>query len=232
MNHGRRAMVWGCALLAAVPGLWPLGARSQPPVGQGTVQDRLPRSPKASTRTASDVSVAWTLPEVDELVEQALHRIVQQDRPGGLPVHAYPYRSFGREATQQAIDLFTGRPVRIAPNSLRDVSGWPIASAGDSLPCFPPSEAAATETLSGATPTGCAPTSAMWLALVRIERGEKPQEIRLWYATRFRTNAPGAVTSQAYSFSELWRRVRDRGRMAWRYDGFISVRPGILTAAR
>lgn len=224
MAQRRRAIVWVGVLLGAVAGTWPLEAQTQPPAGQ--------RTPKASTRTPTDVSVAWTLPEVDELVEQALHRIVEQDRPGGLSISAYPYRSFGRAETQQAIELFTGRPVRFATKTLRDVAGWPVAATSDSLPCLPPTEAAASASVSGENPTGCAPTSAMWLALVRIERGEKPQEIRLWYATRFRTNAPGAVTSQAYSFSELWRRVRDRGRMSWRYDGFISVRPGILTAAR
>lgn len=238
MDPRRRSLLWVGTLLGVVAGTFPQVARTQPPAGS--------RAPKVSTRTPSDVAVAWTLPDVDDLVEQAMRRIVTQDRPGGMPIAAYAYRSFGRGETLMALEQFGGRAVTLAPRSLRDVSGWPAATAGDSLPCLPATEAAVTSAMTGASTaaassagastagasSACAPASALWLALVRIERGEVPQEIRLWYATRFRTNGSGTVESHAYSFSERWRRVRDRGRTVWRYDGFISVRPGILTAAR
>jgi hypothetical protein len=195
---------------------------------------------------------AWTLPDPNGLMTQVIRRIVSQDKPGGLPIAEYRERAFGREETAAAIRAFSASRVVVAPAIFAAVNEWPVARESDALPCAAPSggtdgaaltEAAVTsagpapqtpgpitltEAAAGATGTAaahCAFSNALWLAVTKVERGELPHELHIWYVTRFRTDVQGSVQSATYSFCERWLRVGG----AWKYDGFVRMTNGVVT---
>ncbi len=151
---------------------------------------------------------AWSLPDAESLVRQAIIRIISQDRPAGIPFSDFSTKLFGRNATFDAVRQYSGRAldsVAFAP-----IASWPDTRALDVVPC---------DAVGG---VGCQTPSAVWLAVTRIERGDLPHEIHLWYTTQF-TAAPalqGQLSqNQRYTFCERWLRVGGY----WKYDGFVRV---------
>ena len=70
---------------------------------------------------------------------------------------------------------------------------------------------------------GCdTPVNSLWLAVTRIERGELPHELHVWYTTSFASEGPTGAARQTYSFCERWLRVNG----TWKYDGFVRVNSG------
>ena len=153
---------------------------------------------------------AWALPDAESLVRQAISRIITQDRPAGIPVAEYRATVFGRAATTAAIRQYSGHT--LTSDAFAPIAGWPEGPSLDVTPC---------ETVDG---VGCQPPSAVWIAVTRIERGELPREIHLWYTTQFM--APPAREGQRsqrhrYTFSERWLRIGG----VWKYDGFVKMVP-------
>lgn len=72
--------------------------------------------------------------------------------------------------------------------------------------------------------TGCGFSNALWLAVTKVERGDLPHELHVWYATRFRTDVQGSVLSATYSFCERWLRIGG----VWKYDGFVRMAKGVV----
>ncbi len=164
---------------------------------------------QAPARTASRPGAAsagaWSLPEPSVLVERVLARIVSQDKPGGVPMATYPLRYIGREETIDAVRRFLGRSVELAPTAFSAVMGW----SDSRMAAFP--------TCTGAD---CPPpVNAVWLAVTRIDRGDLPHEVNVWYTTNFAAYTEAGVQKSAYAFCERWLRVGG----VWRYDGFIRV---------
>ena len=177
----------------------------------------------ASTSVAAQPppGLAWTLPDPNDLLARVLWRIVTQDKPGGLSVADYQQRAFGREETAAAVRAYAARGLVLTPEAFTSVRDWPVGRATDSLPCAQATSA----TMSGDTmPHGCLLSSALWLAVVKIERGELPHELHVWYATRFVTDVQGSVQRATYSFCERWLRVGG----VWKYDGFVRMMRGIV----
>ena len=180
------------------------------------------RAPASSARARSDASssdvanrfepasassrgAAWSLPDVDALVERVYRRIVAQDKPGAVPIPNYQRKFVGREATLEAVREFAGHNVELSPSAFNAVEGWTDAPKLDIPPCIGP---------------GCpAPINSIWLAITRIERGELPHELHVWYTTSFAAESPSGPTQQAYAFCERWLRVGG----SWKYDGFVRV---------
>ena len=154
---------------------------------------------------ASSRGAAWSLPDADALVERVYRRIVAQDKPGAVPIPEYQRKFVGRDATLEAVREFAGHNVELSPSAFNAVEGWTNASKLDIPPCIGP---------------GCpAPINSIWLAITRIERGELPHEVHVWYTTSFAAESPSGPTQQAYAFCERWLRVGG----SWRYDGFVRV---------
>jgi hypothetical protein len=154
---------------------------------------------------ASSRGAAWSLPDADMLVERVYRRIVAHDKPGAVPIPNYQRRFFGREATLEAVRQFAGHDVELSPSAFNAVEGWTDAPKLDIPPCIGP---------------GCpAPINSIWLAITRIERGELPHELHVWYTTSFAAESPSGPTQQAYAFCERWLRVGG----SWKYDGFVRV---------
>ncbi len=148
---------------------------------------------------------AWSLPEPAVLVERVLARIVSQDKPGGVPMNSYAQRFVGRDETIDAVRRFAGRSIDLPPSAFSAVSGWTDAR----MVAFPKCAAAQ-----------CPPTdNAVWLAVTRIDRGDLPHEVNVWYTTNFVAYTEAGVQKSAYAFCERWLRVGG----VWRYDGFIRV---------
>ncbi len=169
------------------------------------------------------LGAAWTLPDPNDLLARVIRRIVTQDKPGGVPVAEYPQRAFGREETAAAVRVFAGRAVVLGPEIFADVVTWPVARAKDTLPCTSvPTITPAS--VSDAPPAPCSAPNALWLAVTKLERGELPHELHVWYATRFRSDAQGSVQSSTYSFCERWLRVSG----VWKYDGFVRMTKGVV----
>lgn len=169
------------------------------------------------------LGAAWTLPDPNDLLSRVIRRIVTQDKPGGVPVAEYPQRAFGREETAAAVRAFAGRAVALSPAVFDEVNAWPVARATDTLPCASvPTVTPAS--LTNAPPGPCATPNALWLAVTKLERGELPHELHVWYATRFRSDAQGSVQSSTYSFCERWLRVSG----VWKYDGFVRMTKGVV----
>lgn len=167
-------------------------------------------APRATRHAAPTRSSAWALPDAESLISLAIARIVAQDRPAGLPIAQFHTRRFGRDATVHAVREFSGQS--LAPYAFAPVDAWPDAPALDVEPC---------PAVGG---MGCPSPSAMWLAITRIERGERPQDLLLWYTTHFAVAPPTAgqpLTTQRYTFCERWHRVGNR----WQYHGFVRVVP-------
>ncbi len=171
-----------------------------------------PRSAAAQSRAMAQrpaaAAGAWSLPDAESLVRQAIARIIAQDRPAGIPFSDYSAKLFGRNATADAVRQYSGRSldsVAFAP-----IATWPDSRALDVVPC---------DAVGG---VGCQVPSAVWLAVTKIERGDLPHEIHLWYTTQF-TAAPalqGQLSqNQRYTFCERWLRVGGY----WKYDGFVRV---------
>jgi hypothetical protein len=176
-----------------------------------------------SAQPSGSLGSAWSLPDPNDLMARVIRRIVTQDKPGGVPIAEYPARAFGREETAAAIRAFAGRAVVIAPDIFADVMTWPVARAKDTLPCA--AGAALTPASASGTPSQqCAAPNALWLAVTKIERGELPHELHVWYVTRFRSDAQGSVQTSTYSFCERWLRVRG----VWKYDGFVRMTNGVV----
>lgn len=152
---------------------------------------------------------AWLLPEADALVQKVFTRIVNSDRPGAVPIREYQRRFVGREATLEAVRRFTGRGNEVSPAAFAAVSdGWTNAPA-----LVPPS----------CEGTECpAPENSLWLAITRIERGEVPSEVFVWYTTNFDAHSPSGPQKAAYAFCERWVRVSS----GWKYEGFVRVKSG------
>ena len=148
---------------------------------------------------------AWGLPDADALVQRVYARIVAQDKPGAVPIGNYQRRFVGREATLDAVRRFIGHDVELAPSAYTAVDGWTDAPKLQLPLCEGP---------------GCpAPINSIWLAITRIERGELPHELHVWYTTAFAAESPSGPTQQAYAFCERWLRVGG----GWKYDGFVRV---------
>lgn len=193
-----RRMALAAVLAAGVTMAAPADAQS---TGRGTAS-----APQSSPRSAGG---AWSLPDADDLVRQALARIVSQDKPAGIPVSQYVDRRFGRAESIDAVRRFLGRSLTDA--AFTPVAGWPDARTIEAPLC------------ASASGAGCEIPTALWLSIAQIERGDLPHEIHLWYTTRFQ--APPAFDGQppqaeAYVFCERWLRVGG----AWRYDGFVRMR--------
>ena len=45
----------------------------------------------------------------------------------------------------------------------------------------------------GGSAEGCAIPNSLWVAITKIERGDLPHELHVWYATRFRSDVQGTV---------------------------------------
>ena len=167
--------------------------------------------PKPMPRAAAPVrSGAWALPDAESLISLAIARIVAQDRPAGLPIAQFHTRRFSRAATAGAVRAYSARP--LAPQAFAPVDGWAETPALDAEPC---------QAVGGA---GCPIPSAIWLAITRIERGVRPQDILLWYTTHFTVAPMGEgqlPQTQRYTFCERWHRVGNR----WQYHGFVRVVP-------
>ncbi len=164
-------------------------------------------APRTPLRTASSAprAGAWTLPDADALVQRVYSRIIAQDKPGAVPISAYTRRFFGRDATIEAVRRFAGREVTLASSAFTPVDGWADAPKLNIPPCVGP---------------GCpAPVNSLWLAITRIERGDLPHELHVWYTTSFAAEGPSGPTQQSYAFCERWLRVGG----GWKYDGFVRV---------
>jgi hypothetical protein len=180
----------------------PIRARTTP----RTVPPKAPIHPVSSAATSTARGAAWSLPDADALVQRVYARIVAQDKPGAVPISDYQRRFVGREATLDAVRRFVGHDVTLAPSAFNAVDGW-TDSPKLVLPlCEGP---------------GCpAPINSIWLAITRIERGELPHELHVWYTTAFAAESPtNGPTQQAYAFCERWLRVGG----GWKYDGFVRV---------
>ncbi len=164
----------------------------------------------AQSRPASRPGVsggAWSLPEPSVLVERVFARIVSQDKPGGVPMATYARRFVGRAETLSAVRRFLGRDVELAPSAFAAVSGWEDAR----MVAFPTCSAA-----------DCPPPiNSVWLAVTRIDKGDLPHEVNVWYTTNFASYTESGPQRSAYAFCERWLRVGG----VWRYDGFIRVNP-------
>ncbi len=158
----------------------------------------------------SQLGGAWALPEPSILIERVLARIVSQDKPGAVPMTAYVRRFVGRTETIDAVRRFTGRSIELAPSAFSAVAGWTDARTLELPVC---------------TGTDCPPpVNSVWLAVSRIDRGDLPHEVNVWYTTSFAAYSEAGVQQQKYAFCERWLRVGG----AWRYDGFIRVTSGTI----
>ncbi len=164
-----------------------------------------PTRSRAATQPGAASAGAWSLPEPSVLVERALARIVSQDKPGGIPMASYAQRYVGRDETIDAVRRFLGRSVELAPTAFAAVTGW----TDSRMAAFP-----------ACTNVECPPpVNSVWLAVTRIERGDLPHEVNVWYTTNFAAYTEAGVQKNAYAFCERWLRVGG----VWRYDGFIRV---------
>jgi hypothetical protein len=166
--------------------------------------------PRAVARRSAPAAGAWALPDVESLVSKAIVRIITQDRPAGIPIAEYSAKRFGRTATIDAVRQYNGRS--LDPGVFASVSDWTDTRALDVAPC---------PAVGG---VGCATPSGVWIAITRLERGDLPHEMHLWYTTQF-TAAPALEGQQPqahrYTFCERW--LRTGG--IWKYDGFVRMVP-------
>ena len=190
---------------------FPVSAQAQPLDAPGKPAAKLSaaRTPARATvlraTTSSARGAAWALPDANALVERVYARIVAQDKPGAVPIREYQRRFVGRDATLEAVRRFAGHPVELASSAFNAVDGWTDAPKLDVPLCEGP---------------GCpAPINSIWLAITRIERGELPHELHVWYTTSFAAESPSGPTRQTYAFCERWLRVGG----GWKYDGFVRV---------
>ena len=149
------------------------------------------------------------MPDVNVLVDRVLRRVITQDKPGAIPMSEYTQRAFGREETINAVRRFTGHDVELSPSAFSAMGGWTTAH-GLEVP-----------TCEAGGPSTCAtPANAVWVAITRFERGDTPNELIVWYTTRFNAHKNDVPVANAYQFSERWFRVGG----TWKYEGFISVK--------
>ena len=173
-------------------------------------QTSLPKGPAATTKSVGysstkTTAAAWAFPDPDLLIERVIARIVSQDKPNAIPVAEYTERLFGREETLAAVRQFAGHPVSLRPTSFGSVKDWTVVSRQDYKPCFG---------------DDCAmPVNSLWLAVTKIERGELPHELHVWYTTSFASHGPAGPARHTYAFCERWLRVNG----TWKYDGFVRV---------
>jgi hypothetical protein len=184
-------------------------ARPAPAPARATPRTLPPKAPlRAASTTAAATARggAWSLPDADALVQRVYARIVAQDKPGAVPISDYQRRFVGRDATLEAVRRFVGHEVALAPSAFNAVDGWTDSPKLQLPLCEGP---------------GCpAPINSIWLAITRIERGEAPHELHVWYTTSFAAESPtNGPTQQAYAFCERWLRVGG----GWKYDGFVRV---------
>jgi len=180
-------------------------------------------TPRAAGAQSTARGAAWSMPDPADLVQRAIRRIVTQDKPGGINVADYPHRSFGHDETVAAVRAYAGRGVTLSPDAFGMVQTWSNGRVDDALPCD--SAAVPGPAVANATVTECTTPNALWVAITKIERGDLPHELHVWYATRFRSDAQGSVQSSVYSFCERWLRVGN----TWKYDGFVRVAKGVVT---
>ena len=198
----------------ATGGVRALSAQTTP-VRPRTTHTKAPVRPRPVTEdpflpSAAQLGGAWSLPEASVLIERVLTRIVSQDKPGAVAMSAYVRRFVGRIETIEAVRRFAGHSIELSPTAFSAVSGWTDARALDLPSC---------------TGVDCPPPqNSVWLAVSRIERGDLPHEVNVWYTTSFAAYSEAGVQQQRYSFCERWLRVSG----AWRYDGFIRVTSGAI----
>lgn len=212
----RLTLLLAAASLGVSGGITALAAQT-PPVRPRTTHPKPVARPRPSSEdpflpSASQLGGAWSLPEPSALIERVIARIVSQDKPGAVPMNAYVRRFFGRAETIDAVRRFAGRSIDLAPSAFSAVSSWPDARKLELPSCI-------------VTDIECpSPQNSVWLTVARIERGDLPHEVNVWYTTSFAAYSEAGVQQQKYSFCERWLRVSG----AWRYDGFIRVTSGAI----
>lgn len=210
----RQQLLLVALCVGATGGVSALSAQP-PPVRPRATQSKAPVRPRQVTEdpflpSPSQLGGAWSLPDASVLIERVLTRIVSQDKPGAVPMNAYVRRFVGRAETIDAVRRFAGRSIDLSPTAFSAVSDWADARALDLPSC---------------TGVDCPPPqNSVWLAVSRIERGDLPHEVNVWYTTSFAAYSEAGVQQQRYSFCERWLRVSG----AWRYDGFIRVTSGVI----
>ena len=190
----------------AKPAPKPVRPRTAPRTPPRPVAAKEALRPVSAPSVSSARGAAWTLPDPDALVQRVYTRIIAQDKPGAVPISGYQRRFFSRDATLESIRRFIGHDVQLAPSAFTPVADWTDSPRLELPLCEGP---------------GCpAPINSLWLAITRIERGEAPHELHVWYTTAFAAESPtNGPTQQAYAFCERWLRVGG----GWKYDGFVRV---------
>lgn len=211
----RQQLLLVALCIGATGGAEALRAQAKP-VRPRTSQTKAPVRPRPATEdpfmpSASQLGGAWSLPEPSVLIERVLTRIVSQDKPGAVPMNAYVRRFIGKTETIEAVRRFAGRSIELAPTAFSAVSSWTDAPALALPSCV-------------VSDIECQPQNSVWLSVARIERGDLPHEVNVWYTTSFVAYSEAGVQQQKYSFCERWLRVSG----AWRYDGFIRVTSGAI----
>lgn len=216
----RRSVTLTVLALATVAAVVPKVLRAQPAKDQRPAASRAPSKsvpvavPLRSAASANARGAAWSLPDADALVQRVYARIVSQDKPGAVPIREYQRRFVGRQATAEAVRRFSGRDASLAPSAFDAVDGWTDAAKLELPLCEGPACAA--------------PVNSLWLAITRIERGELPHEVHVWYTTSFAAESPSGPQRNTYAFCERWLRVGG----GWKYDGFVRVRSGAELGAQ
>ena len=206
-------MIGLSATLALCAGLSALAMPLRAQAGRGgasTLPKAAAAAPATAPTRAGAPGGAWTMPDASDLVERVIRRIVTQDKPAAVPIADYQIRAFGRAATLTAVRKYLGRDLDLPASVYASVSDW--TDAVDKLPM--PECLTADST--------CAPSSTVWLAVTRFERGDLPHEINVWYTTSFSAKPHDQLITSRYSFCERWLRVGG----TWKYDGFIRVTSG------
>lgn len=213
-NHSsfRRLVAGPIAAAALVASAAPDAAFAQVVTGSSAAKQSVAHLPGATApalRTPRSTSAAaWALPDPDLLIERVFARIVTQDKPNAIPVRDYTQRLLGRTETIAALKQFTGHSIELRPTAFAAVSDWADVRRADYKPCIG---------------DACeAPVNSLWLAVTRIERGELPHELHVWYTTSFASDGPTGPATHTYSFCERWLRVNG----TWKYDGFVRVNSG------
>lgn len=176
---------------------------------KGPPAKTVPAATQAPARAATPGG-AWTMPDASDLVERVIRRIVTQDKPAAVPIAEFKLRAFGHEATLMAVRKYLGRDIELPASVYASVSDWT-----DAVDKLPGQECAAADST-------CVPTSTVWLAVTKFERGDLPHEMNVWYTTSFSAKPHDQLITSRYSFCERWLRVGG----TWKYDGFIRVTSG------
>ncbi len=173
-----------------------------------STSEKASATPARRSASRASSAGAWSLPDPDQLVERVFNRIVTHDKPNAIPIREYAQRLVGKQETLAALKQFAGYTVNLQPSAFTSVSDWNDVRRSEFKPCFGEE---------------CeSPVNSLWLAVTRIERGDLPHELHVWYTTSFASHGPTGPASHTYSFCERWLRVNG----SWKYDGFVRVNTG------